>query len=314
MGADWPKRYEKWISGDNNWGPIKCYFNSALSHEGVTPGSNATLTIYLRLYLVERNAKDAHLIRSSKADKDIVRDWAPGEFREFKDAVKTKCEAFWNKRLTLVNNRYDVSTFDKKVGSDTVRPNIDCCFEIVWAESPASAHQMINCFCPNPGKDFASFVRGSDTGDGVGQFAHKLAIVENRPTPFQVTCTRDVGDPLKPLELKKQPYACPQMVDHLGVAHEIGHLLGLPHVGVARRSHDCLQAMAQKPAEGGNADICYVGNGPRDASNIMGMGNEIHEWNAMPWAIRMFKHTGIGPATWGVAVDEKKLPKLLRAA
>ena len=313
MGLDWPKRYQKWVSGENNWGQMKCRFNSELLHEGVTPGTNATLTIYVRLFLFERNAKDAHMIRDPKDGRDI-RDWAPGEFRAFRDAVKSKSDEFWNKRFTLVNNRYDISTFDVKAGSDTVRPNVDCCFALIWADSPADAHQTINCFCPNTGKEITNFVNGSDVGNGVGQFSHNMVKTINLPTPFQVTCTRDVGDPLKPLEMKREKYACTQMVDHLGVAHEVGHLLGLPHVGVARRSHQCLKAMADKPEEGGNARMCYAGDGPSHASNIMGMGNEVHHWNAMPWAIRMFKHTGIGPASWGVAVDEKVLPKVIRAA
>lgn len=300
MGLDWPKSFKPWVSGDANWGPLGCYFNSALSKANVTPGSNATLTIYLRLQLIERNAKDVNQLRKTPPAPDLLRDWPPGQFRLFKEAVKSKSEGFWDKRFCLVNQA-DVSTLDVKLGSTTIRPNVDCRFEVVWAESTASAHQVINCFYPSPSKEISKHVNPSSDGVGVGQFS--VDLVENSPNslPDANKCLKVLGDPLKPGELKTEYVSCPMNFDHLGVAHEIGHLLGLPHVGIARRSHACLQAMQDNPEVGGNARVCYIGDNSKDASNIMGIGNQVAGWNAMPWLTRLFQHTGIGPHAWKVS-------------
>jgi hypothetical protein len=301
MSKTWPSNFKYWVSGSANWGPLECYFNSSLTLRNVTGSTNATLTLLVRLCLERCDAKDVHKVKKSPQKPGLLRDWdkSKDEFRQFNDAVKAQVEKFWNvdNRLCLVN-QLDVDTFDVQLGSTTIRPNVDCKLEIVWAESMASAHQIINCFCPNPGFDFSSHVQGDNEGNGVGQFANDL--VQNRKNYLAdaATCRREVGDPLDPLNMRVETYSCPKPVDQMGVAYEIGHLIGLPHVGVARRGHDCLAAMQTNPEEGSNAGVCYRGPTQHDAENIMGIGNNIDPWNLMPWQIRLFQHTGIGPHAW----------------
>lgn len=315
MGDAWPKTFKVWHSGDGAWSALGCYFNSSLSTKAVTPGQNAALTIYLRLMLVERNVRDARLILKKGVPSPIpLRDWAPGEFIEYKNAVKTKAEAFWNNKITLVN-AVDASTLDVRFGDKIVRPNIDCKLEIVFTDSAGDSHQIINCFSPLNQEDMSCFVKPSSEGNGTGQFRNNLVEITPRNVNSPSTCLVPSGDPLASSTMTRVPCVKQIPIDHLGVAHEIGHLLGMPHVGVARRTHDCMQALAADPSDGKNSNACYAGEGP-DIMNIMGVGTDIAGWNAGPWRHRMFHHTGIGPHAWVATPNSRRTeiaPKVLNA-
>jgi hypothetical protein len=42
----------------------------------------------------------------------------------------------------------------------------------------------------------------------------------------------------------------------------------------------------------------------------MGIGDKVAPWNTMPWVIRLFQHTGIGPQGWK-PMKEIVPPKIL---
>jgi hypothetical protein len=300
------------FSGSSNWGPQPCYFNSALTNAGVNPSTNATLTIYLRLFLLQKDAKHLFEVRKTQQQPDLLRDWGmsdPFEFAKFRQAVKENAEKFWDKRFCLVNIS-EYSGLDVQLGRTKVRPNVDCRLEIVWSNSAPSAHQIIKCFCVNPGQEISSFVEGDDQGNGIGQFANDLINERNNFILDAAICKRDVGDPLDPSGLQTIDVSCPRFYKQDGIAHEIGHLIGLPHVGVARRGHACLKAISDDPLNGVNAHACYREPSYDDADNIMGIGDKVAPWNTMPWLIRLFQHTGIGPQGWK-PMKEIVPPKIL---
>jgi hypothetical protein len=294
-------RFTPWISGNATWTVDgHCYFNSALRIDGMSRSVNAQLNIYLRLYLVRKDARHWPEIRKTPASPDLVQDWNDAEFKAFQDDVKSQADRFWDKRFCLVNVDGN-NSLDVEVAGDRVRPNVDCRFEVVWANSPASAHQIINCFKLQPGKSIISFTRGTDDGSGVGQFNNTDTQVGMYQIPeYKEPCRKPYGDPLAPGGIEWRDEECPAGAIQLGAVHEVGHLLGLPHVGTARRGHQCIQAMLKDPKEGPNARPCYTEPTLADAKNIMGQGSEIAPWNAMPWVTRLFQHTGIGPQAWKV--------------
>jgi hypothetical protein len=99
-------------------------------------------------------------------------------------------------------------------------------------------------------------------------------------------------------------------VAQTGVAHEVCHLLGLPHVGVARRAHDCMQVMGKPDWD--NLIECYKGDTNYETRNIMGLGDAISPWNGSPWLCRLFGHVGVvAPYAWEIAVDRKVPPTVL---
>lgn len=63
-------------------------------------------------------------------------------------------------------------------------------------------------------------------------------------------------------------------------AHELGHLIGLPHVGVTKDYEECREE---------HPNICY-GKTVEDRSSIMGTGMRIRETEAKPWVDHLDKH------------------------
>lgn len=88
------------------------------------------------------------------------------------------------------------------------------------------------------------------------------------------------------------------------MAHEVGHILGLPHIGVTTCNEDCIKAVISNPSEGGNANICYFakGKGVETINNIMGWGNVVDERNANPWQKALFGLTGIPTNYWDISL------------
>src|SRR5262245_18903215 len=81
---------------------------------------------------------------------------------------------------------------------------------------------------------------------------------------------------------------------HRTIAHEIGHHLGLDHIGVILKTPQCVFAMvaasvgadhADPLTDGGtNSFYCYGGNQATAVNaNIMGMGDKFTVENARPW-------------------------------
>jgi hypothetical protein len=91
------------------------------------------------------------------------------------------------------------------------------------------------------------------------------------------------------------------------IAHEIGHALGLPHIGVSRKLARCTVAinLAGLPQPyipafyrgSTNADPCYGDLASAgDIDDIMGGGDKFNTENAKPWLDRLPHHFNLGYA------------------
>src|SRR5262249_31322034 len=99
------------------------------------------------------------------------------------------------------------------------------------------------------------------------------------------------------------------------IAHEIGHALGLPHIGVTTKAPLCIRAIVKEERgakhihpdeEGGeNSTLCYIGRNATEARNVMGIGGKnFSEENAEPWVLALKHLRGNIWENWQVLLKE----------
>ena len=103
----------------------------------------------------------------------------------------------------------------------------------------------------------------------------------------------------------RQQGMTPIAVEHLTVPHEIGHAIGLPHVGVfhdlTKSEHQCMVAGIDPSTTQGWESPGADRKGGKDPygnyssedvmRNIMGYGQGKALWNFLPWINRAHVHT-----------------------
>lgn len=81
----------------------------------------------------------------------------------------------------------------------------------------------------------------------------------------------------------------PEVSNYSMIAHEVGHRLGLPHIGVMTRNAACVTGWRYDS----NANACYDGADPRYTNDIMGRGGNVDWRDAVPWRMAFKALTGL---------------------
>jgi hypothetical protein len=255
------------------------------------PTQNHSLKIYLRVYLKPINNQTSAL--DSKKRRFPVKNWTPDEWLNFTTQFERQ-SYLWNNRFWLIPPKY-FSLMDVKFGGRTIRPNIHCFLFTEVTNSPGNAHRTIDVV----NLDVETIKKQRHINPGSGTFksnAHHIDSLDIKPRDISYEDDQGVEHTIK---------------NHYTIAHELGHAIGLEHIGVLKSRPQCTFAISLKKhgiknvsshlARGANAEVCY---GEFDslglAENIMGLGTKFEEVNAQPWLDRVEMHTNTNAADWKV--------------
>jgi hypothetical protein len=262
-------------------------FDSELRTTMVNSQVNAELTIVLRVFLQKVDTKTAGLLYPefhdssdpNPAKKFDIRDWDAkgkhstgyrGEYADFTNRYQREGQGFWTGKYWL-QTPDDFADLDwpASPGPATHRPNVYCKFRL----------ELVNSAAGKPHKTIQLI---------------RLDRVHGQSTTF-----RSDDSHYDNFDLQTADYN--NIVDNNGkkhnfhqksFVHEIGHALGLAHIGVLLNNAAAVAA-PNSPAAYGFGTLSK-----NDAANVMGYGMTLTAIDAQPWVNRIEAHTGAAKAKW----------------
>jgi len=233
-------------------------FDSELDDSMANDKTNAELTLYLRVYL-ERVASGGKIKDADDVEFE-VQEWGTTEWTAFKKKYQQQGQAYWHGKFWL-QTPDDFDELDLK----THRPNIWCKFDLHIQDTPAgSYHKKIR----------VARLKKGGSNPAADTFRSHDSLYSN-------------------FDLGVASYVRGGKIYYQRTfIHEIGHAIGIPHIGVMTGEPAC-------PASDTNSDECY-GVKHSDRKNIMGFGMALSESAAKPWKQRIAEHTGTSESKWKV--------------
>ncbi len=208
-----------------------------------------TLKVHLKQINPEGGAETGTRPDHDKKPRKIVK-WTPGEWANWTEAYRSTGEKFWDRNFALYN---DFMLFLNRRADWTYRAHVLCRFRLKLVKE-SEAHHRINVVKLDPSETF--FRSDSANYDNLDMNSEK---------------TRQLSDGT--------------WVEQRAHIHEIGHILGLRHVGYGK-------AHCPHGSNSGKT-MCY-GKADKDRLNIMGNGMALSKDNAMPWRLAVAEMTGKG--------------------
>lgn len=241
------------------------------------PSYELDLQLWLKFDQINPNNNTGLIFGDADNNPFFIRFWNQADWSNFIKAAEQQAES-WNNKFWLKppESVIEFDVYDMNKGL-WVRPYIKCTLSVYFGDVPGSfgrktPHSVIRVANVDPNKYL-----------NPGTFrSHSLLYSDDDTTPKLFT----VPDNLNANHNFTQPT----------ITHEIGHALGLRHIGVLRKTAFCNFAQ-MVDVNGQNASYCYgYGEPAAVAENIMGYGQSFTVDNARPWiwaATRM-----LGPGFW----------------
>lgn len=226
--------------------------------------NNCDLTITLKLFLDKVDpaggAASQMFPDAGGTNRKIVR-WG-AKWSTWTTKFRRDCEKAWHGKFWL-KCPDSLTKWDYTDKGVTYRPNIWCRFRLKLVNSAGAAHHSIQCVRLDSA---VPFFRSHS-----GLYDH-----------------RDIVPVPQAHGSKKKTHV-----------HEVGHLLGLPHVGVDGPIGIGWAKCLINVAVGGstNDSVCY-GASPEEKRDIMGSGSVIRPWHAAPWQEAIGKFSGLAKNMW----------------
>lgn len=270
-------------------------FDSCLFLSRLSANQNYDLTITLRIYLNKVNPTAAAEYVDYQGTRFRVGNWPDAEWNDISSVFQYYGEEWWDNKFWLRTPR-DIDTRLPIVGVDSdmanppvysvwrpetcpeIFPHVNCRFNLEQVDSRGAAHCTINM-------RYFTEVFVNDTWRRTNpEFANpRSSAVDMDYDDIFGTTTEYEGVILR----------------NLTIPHEIGHLMGLQHSGIVRREAACLAEISRSGSAGGNHDLCY-GSTLESRRDIMGAGEDLSWYDALPWRVAIEQHTGINKHLWEV--------------
>jgi len=221
-------------------------FDAELNTDCCDPYNNAELTLTLRMGFRQINPTGGAATGTyhdfgdiNEPPRKIIR-WTPGAWSSWKANFVSSAQAFWTDKFWLINDSF---SFPFKSQGVVYYPNVWCRFKLVGNEATVSGnHHTIDVVRLDP---------------SVKWFGSHSTLYDSKDTD----------------SIQKDTTSTGKKVMQRAHVHEVGHLLGLDHVGVGKPN--C-------PASNTNAKACY-GVTDHDIQSVMGAGMQLRPEHAYPW-------------------------------
>ena len=258
-------------------------FDSHLYTDEMSPKTNATFYLIIRICLKKGavGATAAHDFGYNPAAADAAAHtweslpWPAGQWDKMTTRFANDAERFWSGKFWLVP-KMAYPELQVTSGKQKYQCNAYCRLLIYVKDSAADSHKVITLYNikRRPGaafrEDSATYIQS--TMDEVQVLKDRWGLVYKQRTVF----------------------------------HEVGHVLGLPHIGVTtgmKYKNAAGTSTMCVADDGAPHDRCYEGPKSSDTNSVMGKGSGISAREARPWADRIEEHTGIDTDKWKISLQ-----------
>lgn len=221
--------------------------------DGPDRENGSTLCLVIRLHLNRMEPRFGRFHGFTRDSADIgfpYDDWPDIEWDSFRRSVESICESLWSGHGFLLPPEHDQALIRSLTHPSPYvyagSPFIRCTLDVQVSDRRLGTHAEVKCYHFPAGVPFFR----SFASDRVARNLMKLS-------NHDVTSTH------------------PEYPAYRVVSHEVGHLLGLPHVLCDS-----------------NESRCYGLPGTPERAALMGAGSNFTAHEVKPWIDRMGQHTG----------------------